>query len=693
MRPHELSLPRDLVPMELTSFANSFKSEAHLTQILVELLRRMGREGVQNLHGQQEFGKDIIFYAPGGFHERRLYACVVKNFKLTGGMDSDRGVRTVFHQAEAAFDTPVTTPKGHAEYVESVYIIAPFDCTQVAMAAIREKLQERSGQVTFLCGAALLELFICHWPDFVLFDSGTLTKYLSGLPSTFATDSALTNLVRRYTLLSDAVKPLTQVYVQRDFHEVLLRYSLSTLGPTSSLRLDRPLRLEQIRQARTIVTSFVETVQTAFRMISTEADTTSDQMQRLFATTQTHWERAVVTHQHRLAANMEKFERVRRESHDLKYSGKKHVPALRPPTKEELAKVRLVERPESELELTIDDNKTLQESSEATLSECLRHHKTISATIDIGNQFVAANHCLGSSDLQHGRLSYNLAQNLARQVPRLISAEPTTNRALYEGNILEAELPAILITGPAGFGKTSFCKWNALKDAKDFLNRKGRIVPVFVQLHQIQPKAGEPFESVLIPREDVRDLLTVNSLGDDRRIRLYLDGLDEVPAQSVQETIVELARKATAERKDIQVVITARDYVKGDWLSWLPRFRISDLSDPQIQELVSNWLDQDEARINHFFAQLKDLPALRQLMGVPLLGTLIIAVYRRTGKIPRDRVQLYGLFVNLHCGGWDLVKNVRRESKFGSHDKELMLSRFAARLHYDNQRDGDGLFL
>jgi len=168
--------------LELASFASSFASEAQLTDAIAELLRRMGREGVQILHGQQEYGKDVIFYAPGGFQERRLYACVIKNIKLSGRMDSDSGTRTVFHQAETAFDTPITTAKGHTEHVEGVYVITPHECSQVAIAAIREKLKERSGQVTFLCGAALFDLFVLHWPDFVLFDSGTLTNISPAYP-------------------------------------------------------------------------------------------------------------------------------------------------------------------------------------------------------------------------------------------------------------------------------------------------------------------------------------------------------------------------------------------------------------------------------------------------------------------------------------------------------------------------------
>jgi hypothetical protein len=214
------------------------------------------------------------------------------------------------------------------------------------------------------------------------------------------------------------------------------------------------------------------------------------------------------------------------------------------------------------------------------------------------------------------------------------------------------------------------------------------ILPVYVALHQLEPVATSTFEDVFIQREDLRAAIIKDSSSTSRRVRLYLDGLDEIPDSDRQAALMNVARDAIARRRDLQVIVTGREHVKGPWLSWLPRLRIADLAPGQVMDLVRKWVDGDESKIKAFFAQLSTLPALQQLMCVPLLGTLIIAVFRRTGTVPASKLHLYSLFVELHCGGWDLVKNVRRVSRFGSHDKELILSRFAAKLHYDKQRDG-----
>jgi predicted NACHT family NTPase len=74
-------------------------------------------------------------------------------------------------------------------------------------------------------------------------------------------------------------------------------------------------------------------------------------------------------------------------------------------------------------------------------------------------------------------------------------------------------------------------------------------------------------------------------------------------------------------------------------------------------------------------------------MHVPLLGTLIIAVFRRMNSLPENKVKLYEMFVDLMCGGWDLAKNVARETNFGSGTKVKILTSLAGSLHVNNKRE------
>jgi len=64
---------------------------------------------VSELHGPQEHGRDIVFYGPGGLRTT-LYACVVKNDRMSGEAGSSQSMRTVIDQAKEAFSIPYQNP-------------------------------------------------------------------------------------------------------------------------------------------------------------------------------------------------------------------------------------------------------------------------------------------------------------------------------------------------------------------------------------------------------------------------------------------------------------------------------------------------------------------------------------------------------------------------------------------------------
>jgi predicted NACHT family NTPase len=76
-------------------------------------------------------------------------------------------------------------------------------------------------------------------------------------------------------------------------------------------------------------------------------------------------------------------------------------------------------------------------------------------------------------------------------------------------------------------------------------------------------------------------------------------------------------------------------------------------------------------------------------MHVPLLATLIIAVFKKMHSLPENKLGLYEIFVDLMCGGWDIAKNVRRSTKFGSNAKLSILTRLAGHLHLNERREAE----
>jgi hypothetical protein len=288
-------------------------------------------------------------------------------------------------------------------------------------------------------------------------------------------------------------------------------------------------------------------------------------------------------------------------------------------------------------------------------------------------------------------LNYCLIQEIAKLVPTVVHSVGPVQNVYLSDDLLSNSPKSILITGAAGFGKTSFCKWNAVADLNALAEKTSDVLPIYVPLHRLATRKLGSYKQEFFSTTELNALTSPPEHSNDRRVqrmRIYLDGLDEVSRIDRQCEIVELARKAVNDDPRIQIVLTGRDYVSGVWLNWIPRVHISELSHPQIKKLVYNLLGRDRNSEGHFFAELSKVPSLESLMQVPLLGTLIVSVHKN-GKmttLPENRIRLYEMFIELMSGGWDLVKNVRRQTHFGSEPKVAVLIRLAGHMHLNRIR-------
>ena len=207
----------------LDLFAKAFPTEDYLRKVLADLFRKMGHSGVRITHGSNEKGKDIVFYREGPLHEKKLFACVVKNEPITGQAEDYRsGAPTivaaithgVLNQITSASNESSPDNKGGDERVDTVYVISPYECSVAARESVKGSL-ERSGQIHLICGQQLLELFIEHWPEFLWFESAVLTSYLSALHKNAAADYELANLIlQKSSYLHPAANSILDRYVE-----------------------------------------------------------------------------------------------------------------------------------------------------------------------------------------------------------------------------------------------------------------------------------------------------------------------------------------------------------------------------------------------------------------------------------------------------------------------------------------------
>jgi hypothetical protein len=693
-----------------------FSSESLLREAIRALLSRIPEVSlIQITHGAQELGKDIIFYLAGGLGERMLCACVVKNSPLDGKSGgSSKGALSVLHQAEQSLLNPKKMENGTQVQIQKVFIVTPFDLPDTTLNAIFGHLKDRAGRVEFIGGTKLFNLIRKYWPEFVSDEFTAIREHLRSTSAQLKEERPLEQLAITYGLATPD-RSIIRYYVQPQFHQELIA---ARLDPQLSSIVYKDFRVVMVQEEAKYKGLEPVWIPANPRRISIsrgnvdECRSSHEKIAEIFEFL-VKWEYC--------------DPRIRDEIVSLSSEYLDLVSRLR----EEHLKVDELERNRIIKELS--KNTTLANLSLAETkringyitilsSKIAKALQRLKADLTIADQVVQDPKISGLHALQDAR--YRIATNVT-DVYQLAPAglfsidyKPLETSMLSPGagsenesesgqrqgvtiytrarivtfpnSFLDAHEQSVLITGAAGFGKTSFCRWHALHDAEQFANGTSNCLPAYFPLHQIARGELVSFESTFLDNVGQSALIPEkfqNYTVTQERIRLYLDGLDEIPLLETRKKIVEMVKRGLGSHKNIQAVFTARDYVLGPWLAWLPKFHLSEFTQGQVQELVRNWFDGEPKRLDAFNYQLARAPGLNGLLAVPLLATLVILVFRLTGDLPSSRKRLYEIFVELLNASWDLAKGVQRGFKFGPAIKMSLLKRLAYVAHSKRVRN------
>jgi hypothetical protein len=522
----------------------------------------------------------------------------------------------------------------------------------MAMASIKGELESRAGQIVFCCGENLLQLFETHAPTFIVAKSGLLAAYSGNLRRQFDEDRAFANIAFKHGVLPNAKRALSQAYVKPDLAIPRYRYSITATIPGPA-RFEQQVWWEGARDAKRDYNAISALLRLAngYELIEPKVANVDQCCQRLIRlgdSVPEAWKRAYSSYRTAQARNG----------------------------------------------VTVTQNKVQLEIKEPEILKEIRDVAEIAGVLlkELGDRFSRQNALTKNAQADPLKVLLNrdsrlitAIHDLARRLPKAANSERLGTLSMDSETLGKID-GALLITGGAGFGKTTFCRWHAITDGERFVRRKTETLPVYVPLHQLAQGPLGTFQDTFLPDPELSGVFGGNSVGE-ARLRLYLDGLDEIPDQTRQEEILKLVRRELETNRQLDVVITAREHVGGRWLSWMPRVELGELTPAQVRELVAQLLANDSTKIDGFFHQLSLLPALQSLTGVPLLTMLIVAAYQHMGSLPENRVELYRIFVDLMCGGWDMAKGVRRDGEYGSGLKTAILMRLAMTLHFNRSRE------
>ncbi|MGC2698058.1 MAG: hypothetical protein WA738_19905, partial [Candidatus Angelobacter sp.] len=437
---------------ELIRFARAFSTEDDLIKSIATMFRH--RKDVSEVHildSSHERGKDIVFYSKSPLGQRLLHACVVKNKKIAGPVGSPYSPMTVLDQARQALATPYLTPTGQEVFVSMVHVLSPYELPPSSLYAIQNVLK---GQVSFCCGGQLLCEFHEHWPEF-LFDTGSLGIYVNQLQNRIDKDDPVSVLFSDHSIFFGQGAALRKTYVKQSFNVTLSTFSFNLRAPSIELMEGR-VTLDEVSDIRTQFRKFGALFSLPhFDEIIAEqnAPSLARETERMGEMIRDLWGAAYVVYQSDMLHHNE------------------------------------APRPRNSVGVDIAFKETILVRLTEIIEKCKKVVAVLQPTVMESNTFVRNVKASFTSDLlrTEGFLAYCYIQEIADLVPDII--RPNGYRELPVKGISVENLGSVLITAPAGYGKSSFCFHYAKADAAALIDKKSKLLPVYVKLHLLASRS------------------------------------------------------------------------------------------------------------------------------------------------------------------------------------------------------------
>jgi hypothetical protein len=245
----------------------------------------------------------------------------------------------------------------------------------------------------------------------------------------------------------------------------------------------------------------------------------------------------------------------------------------------------------------------------------------------------------------------------------------------YGTPLILAKHLRLVIVADGGAGKTTLARRWACALAERVLTDAAAPVPVYVEMNLYQQ--GELRELIAASAELDADTLQAELHAG--RFALIFDGLNEVATDADADAVREL-RTLLGHDDGNRVLVTTRKHGYKDDLC-RPMFAIEPLREDDIKAFVAARLgsEQDAENAVALANQLLADARLRSLAENPMMLTMLTAIVRQVGDIPRNRGQLFKAFVD-GVFTWEEQSLKAGETRLDHSIKESCLATVAYRL-------------
>ena len=281
---------------------------------------------------------------------------------------------------------------------------------------------------------------------------------------------------------------------------------------------------------------------------------------------------------------------------------------------------------------------------------------------------------------------------------RLTSAAQTESWDSDQVLNIAGAIPRCVVVGDPGVGKSTLVRHLVKSLAEELSSENERIAPLVFRCREFSSTAGSTYLVELIGRtikDDLQQEIATETLEDILAMGrgfLIFDGLDEVTDISRRQQLVKAISTLAARFPLAPILVTSRrvGYRRAAFDSKeFTLFELDEYSKDQVTKYAQKWFKLTKQKDEEAAAFLRESSSVGDLRTNPLMLSLLCALYRARGYIPRNRLQIYRSCADLLFVRWDSMRHIEQPFDHKAYGQRLMQE--LAYFYYKNQSAQGGV--